>query len=156
MKTMKRDPNLEGKVFKDQFEVFIFCLGDVEIVSEFMKNFENFYTEFINLHDNPVDLQLFTNDDPKKLIYYSSDTGTGFEHFKSDEFPVGWGIVNEHGVHINSMNVYLLIKSSLVKLILINFHGRLINRLNAWVILNIKNLAFQKIKSTYILTNHAV
>lgn len=129
-KTKKRGPNLEGKITKDGMKAVLFCLTHVEAVTSFINEVFKFYSDYIIKLTNPVDMQKFTPDDPRKLMYYTTDVGKFFNGITMEKFPIGWGIVNDYGVIFTEINV----KISLIRLItwiLISFLGTSINKRGA-------------------------
>ncbi len=100
MKTKKTGKNLEGKKYKDKYQVFMFCFPIIQDVNVFIESFNVFYTNGIIKNENLVDLQNFKTNDPKRVIYYTTDTGKNFINN-----PEAWGIVNNNGFIFTAINV---------------------------------------------------
>ena len=96
--------NLEKKLLYDKFQVFIFCFKEPTDTVLFIKDFSKSYASFINRYDNPFDIQLFNQDDPKKVRYYTSDLDYTNEG-KDIDLMTNWMIVNDNGIVFSGTNV---------------------------------------------------
>jgi len=100
MKTKKSGKNLEGKILKDKYQAVMFCFPIIQDVNVFLESFEVFYTNGIIKNESLIDLQSFKKDDPKRVIYYTTDTGRNFMNN-----PEAWGFINKNGYIFTDINV---------------------------------------------------
>jgi len=99
MKTKKSGKNLEGKILKDKYQAVMFCFPIIQDVNVFLESFEVFYTNGIIKNESLIDLQSFKKDDPKRVIYYTTDTGRNFMNN-----PEAWGFINKNGYIFTDIN----------------------------------------------------
>ena len=93
---------LDGFKFDDKYQALVFCFEDYINRDVFLREFTQSYSNFMKVHEDNFDIQVFDQSDKKNFQCYISD-----REYKDDQdidFS-GWVGVNQDGIYFNENNV---------------------------------------------------
>jgi hypothetical protein len=97
---------LDGIKFDDKYQGLVFCFDDLIFRDLFLKDFIQAYSNFMKVHEDNFDIQVFDQTDKKQFQCYISD----FEYKEDTDIDFsGWVGVNDHGLYFNENNVRFFI-----------------------------------------------